>query len=47
MQWPCINEKKKKKKKNYKNSGTAFLSKCEVRHNITGIVVKEIFAVVK
>ena len=30
MQWPCINEKKQKKKKNYKDSGTIFLSKAEV-----------------
>lgn len=29
-QWPCINEKKQKKKRGYKNSGLVFLSKCEV-----------------
>ncbi|EDO26801.1 predicted protein, partial [Nematostella vectensis] len=30
LQWPCINEKKRKKKKNYKNSGVIFLSSCQV-----------------
>ena len=30
VQWPCMNEKKQKKKRGYKNSGVIFLSKCEV-----------------
>ncbi|KAJ7360434.1 hypothetical protein OS493_015535 [Desmophyllum pertusum] len=29
-QWPCINEKKQKKKRGYKNSGLVCLPKCEV-----------------
>ncbi len=30
LQWPCINPKKKAKKKNYKNSGTVYLTSCKV-----------------
>ena len=30
IQWPCINEKKQKKKKGYKNSGLVCLTRCEV-----------------
>lgn len=29
-EWPCINEKKQKKKRGYKNSGVVFVMKCEV-----------------
>lgn len=29
-QWPCINEKKQRKKKGYKNSGLVYLTRCEV-----------------
>lgn len=30
QQWPCINEKKQKKKKGYKNSGLVSLTRCEI-----------------
>lgn len=44
FQWPCINEKKQKKKRGYKNSGVVFVMKCEVGFlifiNIIEIVVK-------
>ncbi|XP_022094531.1 copine-3-like isoform X4 [Acanthaster planci] len=35
VEWECINPKKKLKKKNYHNSGTVFLTKCEVKRQYT------------
>ncbi|XP_071785739.1 copine-3-like isoform X2 [Asterias amurensis] len=35
VEWECINPKKKLKKKNYTNSGTVYLSKCEVKRQYT------------
>lgn len=33
VEWPCINQKKKKKKKSYKNSGIIHLSSCKIIKN--------------
>lgn len=35
MEFDCINPKKQKKKKNYKNSGVIIVKLCKVRRTVT------------
>lgn len=40
VEFDCINPKKQKKKKNYKNSGVIVVKLCKVRSAVTGLVCR-------